>query len=155
MGYAEIDFSKKLNEEDRNWLLTCGRRDLVEQNDAEHTSKKSSDDKEPPFEQNYSVAPPSFDAGSGAFHAPSPVPPRPTDRQSGIAEVTDTNVASDPTPTVPPLVTEGDGVGDDEDATVEDLTVDQLKEELRIRDLPVGGDKKELQKRLNKALESE
>lgn len=149
MGYAEIDFSKKLKDEDRKWLLNNSRKDLVDQNDMEHA--KSGDDDEEKFEQNYSVAPPSFDAGTGSFHAPSPVPPRPTDRQSGIAEVTDTNVTADPTPVVPPLVTEGD----EEEAEVEELTVEQLKEELRIRDLPVGGDKKELQKRLNKALESE
>jgi hypothetical protein len=146
--YDQIDFDKRFSDEDREWLRGRSRSDLIEENDRKFPAKgkKASEDAEPPYEPPYSVAPPVYDPdvqvedqSSADFHIPTPVPPRPGDRVDGSAEARG----------------EGPLVVAEEEAEVEELNVEELKEELRSRELPVSGDKKELQKRLNKALKDE
>lgn len=142
--YATINFDKKLSDEDRQYLLDRSRQDLVEENGRKFPKKgkEAEEDYQPP----YTVAPPAFDAnvevdGQAAadFHVPTVMPPRPGDRVDGSAEVKGAH----------PLVQA------EQEANVDDLNVEELKDELRARDLPVSGDKKELQKRLSEAVESE
>lgn len=145
--YAQINFDKRLSDEDREYLLSRSRQDLVEENDRKFPAKgKKAADEEPPYEPPYTVAPPVFDPNlevegqsTAEFHNPTVMPPRPGDRVDGSAEARGAG----------PLVVA------EQEAEVDELNVEELKDELRARDLPVSGDKKELQKRLNKALKDE
>lgn len=134
--YAEINLDKKLSEKDREYLLGRSRNDLVEDNDRKFPKKG---DGEEAYQLPYTVAAPQVEPDAVEFHTPQPVPPRPGDRIDGAAEARGAD----------PLVVA------EEEATVDELNVDELQAELRARNLPVSGNKKELQKRLDDALKKE
>jgi hypothetical protein len=129
MGKA-IDFDKPLSDEDKAWLRSRSRSWQIDEHERRLADKKSKGDVEPvddEFPPPYTVGQPPFDEPTdNTRQVPRPV---------GEHELLDSPGEK------------GDGAEDD----LEDWTVDELKDELRERDLPVSGNKDELVKRLKEA----
>lgn len=135
-----IDFTKPLSEEDEEWLRSRSRGYEVDEHkrrleDAER-AKEAVPVEEAEWEPSNRMAPESFEEpGPNPRQVPFPV---------GVdGEHVDRSASSGSAQSEEPA----------EEVDVDDLTVDELKDELRARDLPVGGNKDELVKRLREAEE--
>lgn len=134
-----IDFSKPISEDDEAWLHERGRGWQVDEAkrvlaDEKEGAKAEGGAQELEWE-------PSNRPPSDFFDEPGPTPrqvPRPVGDRKQLAS--------------PDAELDGENV---EEVAPEDLTVDELKEELHARELPVSGNKDELVKRLKKALKEE
>lgn len=175
----QIDLTKKLSDEDREWLRERSRQHDIDENERVlNDGKKSKDDDEPEFVPRNTVAPLPIEPGSPADNPPRFVGQRPygVDRavwggSTGLEEQEAYERTSgephaqigsppddDPKWKQPKLANpESTAAASDavEEVDIKDLNVEELKEELRERDLPVSGDKAELQKRLRKAQKDE
>lgn len=132
-----IDLTKPLSDDDEAWLLERSRGWQVDENkrflaDKDNKEHEPGEVEPPDWEPTNTVAHPPFE---GEQPNPRQVP-SPVGLEYHAGEPVD-----------------GQGVGDD--YAPEDLTVDELKEELHARELPVSGNKDELVKRLKKALKDE
>jgi hypothetical protein len=131
----QIDFDKPLSDENKAWLRDRSRGYEVDDNE-----RRFSDDPDAPVvpdtdwtPSNRMAAEPFDEPGANPRQVPFPVgvDGEHVDRSAG-------------------------GYDDQtEEVAVEDLNVEELKAELHERDLPVGGNKEELVKRLKKALKDE
>jgi hypothetical protein len=133
----QIDLEKKLSDEDRAYLKEWSRNDLIEQNDRQFGKPEP----EPEISKEGGQDLPTADAKPFWEEGKEPESKfvqRPFDPQ-----VTG-HFASEP-------VDQGEG-SEVEEVAPEDLTVEELRAELRERDLPTDGNKAELVKRLKKAL---
>lgn len=168
----DVDLSKPISDEEREYLKQRARHFDIEENDRQFKKGKFAEDHEEPYRGRNTVAAPPIEPGSDADNPPRFVGNRPhgVDRavwggSTGLSEQEAyAQTSGEPhaeqeeldlggVPTVGgKQVKESD---EPEEVAVEDLNVEQLKEELRKRDLPVGGNKDELVERLNEALESE
>ena len=155
-----VDLTKPLSDEDKEYLNSRARGWQVEENDRQFKRGKFAEDFEEEFKPNYTVAPPLVEPGSDADTPPRFVGQRPygVDRavwggSTGVEEQEAyANTAAEPHAEVQ---SEEQPEEDEEPVTVDDLTVDQLKAELKARDLKTSGDKKELQERLQEAINQE
>jgi hypothetical protein len=133
----DIDLDKPLSDEDRAWLKDHSQLDLIAENDRKFKEPEESDPDAP------QVSP----ADPPRFWEPGKEPEqrfvqRPFDPQvSGhfASKAEDGDEVKE--------VDEGEG----EIVGLEDLTVEELKDELRELGLSTSGSKKELQERLQKA----
>jgi hypothetical protein len=131
----QIDFDKPLSEEDKDWLRGRSRGYEVDESE-----RQFSDDTDAPLVPETEWKPANRSANE-SFDEPGPNP-----RQVPF-----------------PVGVDGEHVDrradspdeDVEEVDPEDLTVDELKDELRQRDLPVSGNHAELVKRVKKALKDE
>jgi hypothetical protein len=134
-----IDFTKEISEDDEKWLRERSRGWQVDENKRVIAdAKRKSEGGETPEEEwapTNTVAEPPFDeAGPSPRQVPRPVGER-TELDSPDADLEG-----------------GDGAGEE---PIEELTVEQLKEELHARGLPVSGNKDELVKRLRESEEGD
>lgn len=160
-----IDLSKKLSAEDREYLLTRGRNDLINANDEQFGS--SSSEPTPIDDGNTGdVDPFKADDGSDALTGASPDETLPTQiariEAQGVSDLGDENKDPDNavTTTHEPSQQEGDGLkasGDDEDGDnyddAEVWSYDDLKEEVKGResiDIPLNSKRDELVAALRK-----
>lgn len=136
-----IDLTKPLSEEDEAWLYERSRGWQVDEHKRQLADKQNKEHEpgevEPPdWEPTNTIAHP-------PFHGEQPNPrqvPSPVGMEVHAGE---------------PVSSAGESVAGEGDYAPEDLTVDELKEELHDRELPVSGNKDELVKRLKKALKDE
>jgi hypothetical protein len=148
-----VDLDKPLSKEDREYLNSRARGWEVEENDRKFKKGKFAEDYEEEYRGTNTVAAPPIEPGSPADTPPQFVGNRPygVDRavwggSTGLSEQEAYAVtAGEPHATVDEV----------EEVAPEDMTVEELKDELRERDLPVSGDKAELVKRVKKALKEE
>jgi hypothetical protein len=135
----QIDFSKPLSDDDEAWLRERGRGWQVDEAERVLADEKEGHKAEGgPSEIEWT---PSNRPPADFFDEPGPNPrqvPRPVGEREEL--------------TSPDLEGEGEDV---EEVAPEDLTVEELKDELHARELPVSGNKDELVKRLKKALKEE
>jgi hypothetical protein len=133
----KIDFDKPLSDEDKEWLHGWSQDYLIDENARKFDKayQKSTGPEIPRIEVNAPAAPrdprdfPNDKVATGPVY--------PTDVNAGqVQQYADTS--SKPV---------------EEEVDINDLTVDELKDELRKLDEPVSGTKDELVKRLSKALE--
>jgi len=150
----QIDLDKPLSDEDREYLLSRSRYYDVEENDRQFKKGKFAEDKEPKFQPANTVAAPPIEPGSDADNPPRYVGARPygVDRaawggSTGLSEQ-EAYVATAPEPHT-------EVEGQVQEVAPEDLNVEELKDELRERELPLDGNKADLVKRLKKALKEE
>jgi len=132
-----IDLTKPLSEEDEAWLYERSRGWQVDEN------KRLLADKDKKEHEPGEVEPPDW-APTNTVAEPPFEGEQPNPRQ------VPTPVGMEVHAGVPV-----DGGVVEEDYDPEDLTVEELKEELHARELPVSGNKDELVKRLKKALKDE
>lgn len=178
-----VDLSQPISDEDREYLKQRSRHYDIEENDRQFGKGKFSEDHVEEYKGTNTVAAPPIEPGSAADNPPRFVGNRPhgVDRavwggstglseQEGYAATAGEPHAdgSDQRSTeAPEDITDpdeaaykepgSDDAGDEEPepTAVEDLTVPELKAELKARGLHVSGDKEELVARLNSALEEE
>lgn len=131
----QIDFEKPLSEDDKAWLRDRSRGYEVDENE-----RQFSDDPDAPVVPEQEWTPGNRPAAE-SFEEPGPNP-----RQVPFPVGVDGEHINR---------TAGDGEEAVEEVDPEDLTVDELKDELRQRDLPVSGNHAELVKRVKKALKDE
>lgn len=151
----EVDLSKPLSDDDRAYLLSRSDYYSVEENDRQHKKGKFVEDKKEEFSPNYTVAAAPITPGSDADNPPQFVGQRPYGVDRGVwggsTGVTEADAlageAGEPHHTQKQEETK--------EVSIDDLNVEELKAELKARDLPVSGDKAELQKRLAKAAAKE
>jgi hypothetical protein len=149
----EVDLSKPLSDKDRKYLQDRSDYYAIQENDRVHKKGQFAEDYEEEFKPNYSVAAPPIEPGSEADNPPQFVGQRPygVDRgvwggSTGLSEQEAlAGESGEPHHTQEQT----------EEADPEDLTVDELKDELRERELPLDGNKADLVKRLKKALKEE
>jgi hypothetical protein len=129
-----IDLTKKLSAKDRAWLKEWSMFDLIQANDREFGVEQ-------PVEAPNLKAHQWFDDESKEAHEPRfaqhPLDPEITGHWSGQAIVPD------------PQKEEA------EEREIEYLTTEELKEELRARDLSTSGNKQDLVDRLEEAVKKE
>lgn len=179
-----IDLTKPLSDEDRDWLKQRSRLDDIAENERVLNDGKKSKkgDDEPEFVPRNTVAAPPIEPGSAADNPPQFVGQRPygVDRavwggSTGLTEeeayertAREPHAEVGPAPDDDPrwqqpklanpesTASASDAAAAEyEEAEPEDLTVDELKDELRARELPLDGNKPDLVKRLKKALREE
>jgi hypothetical protein len=131
----QIDLDKPLSDEDRAWLKERSQLDLIAENDRKFPPKVTKPDPN---------APQTSPADAHKFWDEGKEPEQKFVQRPFDPQVTG-HWASDP-------VDQGEAEPEVEEVGPEDLTVEELKEELRERDLPTDGNKAELVKRLKKAL---
>lgn len=148
-----VDLDKKLSDDDRAYLKERSRLWEIDENDRKFKQGKYADDFVPEFQPGYTVAAPPIEPGSEADNPPTFVGARPYGVDRGVwggsTGLTEQEAlagnAGEPHSTQEEV----------EEVDVDELTVEQLKDELHALDLPVSGNKKELQDRLQKALEDQ
>jgi hypothetical protein len=131
----QIDLEKKLSDEDRAYLKEWSRSDLIEQNDRQFGKPEP----EPEVSEDGGQDLPTADAKPFWEEGKEPESKfvqRPFDPQ-----VTG-HFASEPV---------DQGGEPPEEVEIDELTVDELKDELKARNLSTSGNKTDLQKRLAKA----
>ncbi len=127
-----IDLTKPLSKDDEAWLRERSRGWQVDENKRFLADK---DNKE---------------------HEPGEVEPPEWTPTNTVAAVPFDGEQPNPRQVPSPVGMESHGgVVAEEDYAPEDLTVEELKDELHLRELPVSGNKDELVKRLKKALKDE
>lgn len=164
-----VDLSKPLSKEDEAYLKERSRQADIDENKrvlAEEAGDEPEEPEEPEFKQTYTVAAPPIEPGSAADNPPRFVGTRPygVDRAvwggtTGLSEQEGyAATAGEPHEEQVELVNQDEVEGQsetEETSNPEDLTVDELKDELRERELPLDGNKAELVKRLKKALKED
>lgn len=134
-----IDLDKKLSDEDRAWLKERSLDYMIEANDRQFGV-------EHPYEAPNLKAHEFYDDEHREEHMPK-FAQRPSDPQ-----VTGVWAAQTVVPGENPNLKEAE---EGEETEIEYLTVEELKEELRERDLSTSGNKEALVERLNEALKKE
>lgn len=131
----KVDLTKRLSDEDKEYLHSRARGWEVEENERRLEAAKGKGEGGPSEEEwtpSATYPTPPFDE--------EPANPRQVPRPVGIDGKYEDRTAAG---------------ADVEEYAPEDLTVEELKDELHSRDLPVSGNKDELVKRLKKALKDE
>ena len=132
-----IDLTKKLSDEDRAWLKEWSMRDAIEANDRQFGVKH-------PVEAPNLKAHEWFDGQEAKERHESKFAQHPLDPEITGHWAHQTIVPSE-TPEQP----------EEEAEEIQYLTIDELKEELRARDLSTSGNKQDLVDRLEDAVKKE
>lgn len=146
-----VNLEKPLSDEDRDYLNSRARSWEVEDNDRKFKKGKFADKYEEEFTPNYTVAAAPIEPGSAADNPPQFVGQRPYGVDRGVWGGS-TGLSEQEALAGPAGEPHSTQV---EEVDAEDLTVDELKDELRDRDLALDGNKADLVKRLKAAMKKE
>lgn len=136
----EVDLTTPLTDAERAYLEQRSRHYDIEDNDRQFKVGKFADDFKEEYKGTNTVAPNPVEPGSDADNPPAFVGVRPHGVDRAVwGGATGLDAPSDDAPA----------------ASVDDLSVEELKDELKDRDLSTSGNKHELQKRLKSAVAKE